>query len=226
MLGAADGHLALMDKVYRHQRHLYDFTRKYYLFGRDCLIRDLDLAPGERVLEIGCGTARNLVAMARRYPQAGFFGLDASAEMLKTAEQSLARAGLGGRVRLAHGYAETVSPSLFGEDLPFDRAIFSYSLSMIPDWEQALATAGSVLSPAGRIHVVDFGDFGRLPGPIAGLLKGWLARFHVEPRVQMLKSLEATPTDSRAESSALRILPGRYAFVWNGPANTGPAQAI
>ena len=58
-----------MDRVYRYQRYIYDFTRKYYLFGRDRLIRELALKPGERVVEIGCGTARNLIRMARPTPR-------------------------------------------------------------------------------------------------------------------------------------------------------------
>lgn len=49
-----------MDDIYRIQRHFYDFTRKPYLLGRDVLIRELDLSADETVLEIGCGTARNL----------------------------------------------------------------------------------------------------------------------------------------------------------------------
>jgi S-adenosylmethionine-diacylgycerolhomoserine-N-methlytransferase len=56
----------LMNRTYRHQRHIYDVTRKYYLFGRDRLIARLDPPAGGRVLEIGCGTARNLIAAARR----------------------------------------------------------------------------------------------------------------------------------------------------------------
>ena len=83
-------HCGLMDKLYRRQRHIYDFTRKYYLFGRDRLIRNLGLKPGQRLVEIGCGTARNLIAIARRYPEARLFGLDASAEMLETARARLA----------------------------------------------------------------------------------------------------------------------------------------
>ena len=58
---AADNHAALMDRVYRRQRHIYDFTRKYYLFGRDRLIDAMQPKPGARILEVGCGTARNLI---------------------------------------------------------------------------------------------------------------------------------------------------------------------
>ena len=80
-----------MDRMYRLQRHFYDLTRKYYLFGRDGLIERLDARPGETVLEVGCGTARNLVRLARRYPGARLHGLDASEAMLLTAAAKLAR---------------------------------------------------------------------------------------------------------------------------------------
>ncbi|MEO0441817.1 MAG: SAM-dependent methyltransferase, partial [Pseudomonadota bacterium] len=62
----SERHARLMDRVYRSQSGLYDVTRKYYLLGRDQLIRDLAPPPGGRVLEIGCGTARNLICAARQ----------------------------------------------------------------------------------------------------------------------------------------------------------------
>lgn len=151
-------HGELMDRVYRHQRHVYDLTRKYYLFGRDKLIRNLTLAPGARLVEVGCGTARNLVRIARLYPKAQLFGLDASQEMLKSASKTISRVGLEERIQLAHGYAEELSPAMFGEQQAFDACLFSYSLSMIPEWKQALVAASQALSPGGKIHIVDFGD--------------------------------------------------------------------
>ena len=79
----------LMDKMYRRQRHIYDLSRKYYLIGRDEAIARLRPASGESVLEIGCGTGRNLVKAARAYPRAKFFGIDVSREMLDTAAASI-----------------------------------------------------------------------------------------------------------------------------------------
>ena len=78
MTETGGAHAALMDKVYRRQRYIYDLTRRYYLFGRDKMIRELALKPGEAVVEVGCGTARNLIRIARLYPGAELFGLDAS----------------------------------------------------------------------------------------------------------------------------------------------------
>src|SRR5947199_9092708 len=94
-------HAELMDGVYRWQRHIYDLTRKYYLLGRDRLIAGLDVPPEGTVLEVGCGTGRNLVLVARRYPKSRLYGLDISSEMLRSASASLARDGTGGRAKLA-----------------------------------------------------------------------------------------------------------------------------
>lgn len=214
MTDSGGAHAALMDKVYRRQRYIYDLTRRYYLFGRDKMIRELKLKPGEAVVEIGCGTARNLIQIARRYPQAELFGLDASQEMLRTAAQNIAAAGLSDRITLRHGYAEALTPALFGRTKPFDRALFPYSLSMIPDWRQALIAAGQSLADDGRLHAVDFGDLTGL-GPVAGgLLRAWLRLFHVEPRVEIIAALERQSNQTGDDSSRIILLPARYAFLW------------
>src|ERR1700743_2427285 len=130
-----------MDSVYRPQRDIYDFTREYYFFCRDRRIEELPPAADARIVEVGCGTARNLIQMARRYPGRTFFGLDASEAMLEKARAAIQRAGQSQRITLAHGNAEALTPDLFGETKPFDDIVFSYSLSMIPDWKQSLRAA-------------------------------------------------------------------------------------
>lgn len=214
MKSSPSTHAALMDKVYRRQRYIYDFTRKYYLFGRDRMIRSLALRPGEALVEIGCGTARNLISIARLYPEAELYGLDASAEMLRTAAGNVAAAGLSGRIRLIQGYAENLTPALFGRSAPFDRVLFSYSLSMIPDWRQALDAAGLALAEGGRLHVVDFGDLTGLGRLAASLLRAWLLFFHVEPRVEILRTLEGDSREERSSFYQILLLPARYAFLW------------
>lgn len=201
-------HAALMDRVYRHQRYIYDLTRKYYLFGRDRIIADMALKPGDRIVEIGCGTARNLVKIAQRYPGVRLFGLDASAEMLRSAADNIRRAGLSDRITLAHGYAEDLSPAMFGETEDFDAALFSYSLSMIPDWKKAIAAANAKLKPGGAMHAVDFGDLTGLGPWGRALMLFWLRLFHVAPRVELLQNLECQ------DGTSLRLLPGRYAFLF------------
>ena len=171
-----------MDRMYRLQRHIYDATRKYYLLGRDQMLRDLNCPLGGSILEIGCGTARNLAIAGKLYPSARLFGCDISDEMLKSAGKSIVASGLETRTRLAQADAVTFNPlSSFGEER-FDRIYFSYTLSMIPSWTQALAHAASLLWPGGELHVVDFGSCGELPRLVKTGLDHWLTRFGVTRR--------------------------------------------
>ncbi|MET0970427.1 MAG: class I SAM-dependent methyltransferase [Tardiphaga sp.] len=178
-----------MNRMYRWQRFIYDATRRYYLLGRDELIAELAPAAGAHVLEIGCGTGRNLVHAARRYPAALFYGIDISTEMLTTATSSIARQRLTGRVRVAHGDATGFDPArLFGV-AGFDRIMISYSLSMIPEWQAVLDHAVTRLAPGGRLHIVDFGNQERLPAAARGALLRWLALFDVTPRRHLQDAL-------------------------------------
>src|SRR5262249_55838724 len=55
---------ARMDRMYRYQRYIYDLSRKFYLLGRDALIAEIGARPSDAILEVACGTARNLVNLA------------------------------------------------------------------------------------------------------------------------------------------------------------------
>ncbi|CAN7651911.1 class I SAM-dependent methyltransferase [Mesorhizobium amorphae] len=204
-------HAELMDGVYRWQRHIYDLTRKYYLLGRDRLISGLDVPPGGTVLELGCGTGRNIILAARRYPDARFFGLDISAEMLETAAAAIAREGLSGRVALARGDATDFdAKALFGIE-NFDSIFVSYSLSMIPGWEKTVSAALAALAPGGSLHVVDFGQQEGLPGWFRILLRGWLRKFHVAPRESLRDVLES---ESERTGSTFRFRTLYRGYAW------------
>ena len=176
---------ALMDRIYRRQRHIYDASRKFYLLGRDELIAELAPPPGGRVLEIACGTGRNLVKLARTYRQAECYGFDLSAEMLETADRSVKRAGLENRIRLAKADATNFDPTALFGHARFERIVISYALSMIPPWREAMQRAAECLAPGGSLHIVDFGDQTGLPAPFRSTLNRWLAHFHVSPRLTL-----------------------------------------
>jgi S-adenosylmethionine-diacylgycerolhomoserine-N-methlytransferase len=180
-----------MDRMYRRQRHIYDLSRKYYLIGRDEAIARLEPQAGDCVLEIGCGTGRNLIKAARAYPKAPFYGLDVSQRMLDTAEAAIRRAGLGGRIVVAQGDATSFDPTaLFGR-AAFERVMISYALSMIPLWREALGRALDLVAPGGSLHIVDFGDCAGLPGPFKAALRRWLSAFEVKPRDDLGETLAA-----------------------------------
>ncbi len=201
----------LMDRVYRHQRHIYDLTRKCFLLGRDHLISRLDPPRGGTVLELGCGTGRNLIAAAALLPETRLFGLDVSAEMLNTARRNAARAGLDGQIVFARADASACDPrALFGV-AGFDSVYFSYSLSMIPAWQQALEIGLRALRNGGVLHVVDFGQQERLPRIFKAGLFAWLRAFHVSPRAGLRTALAALAATHR---SRLSFAPLYRGYAW------------
>jgi S-adenosylmethionine-diacylgycerolhomoserine-N-methlytransferase len=182
------GNAERMDAIYARQRHFYDLTRRYYLIGRDRMIARLRVPSGGTVVEVGCGTGRNLIAVAKRYPDARLYGFDISEAMLITARANVAKAGLSDRITLVHGDATDFSgTALFGIER-FDRVFFSYTLSMIPDWKAALRHGAACTG--GALHLVDFGQFERLPRWFGKMMFAWLAKFDVTPRADLPPFLE------------------------------------
>jgi S-adenosylmethionine-diacylgycerolhomoserine-N-methlytransferase len=189
-------HAERMDRMYRYQRHIYDITRKYYLLGRDRTIQGLKLPHGGSLLEVGCGTGRNLMMAHRHYPSAKLYGLDISAEMLESASRSFRHSTNRPLLKVAN--ATDFAANDFGVD-GFDRILISYALSMIPDWEKAVDAALSALAPNGSLHIIDFGQQERLPWWFGTLLKAWLDHFHVTPRVNLHEVLEARLNPANAD---------------------------
>ncbi|MDP5220419.1 class I SAM-dependent methyltransferase [Ruegeria sp. 2205SS24-7] len=180
----ADTHSVLMNRVYRRQRFVYDATRKYYLLGRDYALDQLQPPADAHILEVACGTGRNLDQIDARYPGRNLYGLDISSEMLRSA-----RAKLGDRAMLAQGDACDLDPSKLFGCAKFDRILMSYCISMMPLWQSAIREAVSHLSPCGELHIVDFGDQSQMPHWFDKRLRNWLGRFHVTPRDNLAMAL-------------------------------------
>jgi len=186
--GALGGeHAVAMNRMYRYQRHIYDLTRKYYLLGRDRTIAELDLPAGGSLLEVGCGTGRNLLLAQKLFPSAHLSGLDISAEMLTSVRANFR--GMPNQPTLRVADATDFRAEDFGS-AGYDRVMISYALSMIPDWERAIDASLAALKPGGSLHIVDFGQQERLPRGFGRLLRAWLTRFHVTPRATLRRVLE------------------------------------
>jgi S-adenosylmethionine-diacylgycerolhomoserine-N-methlytransferase len=142
---------------YRLHARFYDVTRWSFLFGRTEIIRKVaQISKPKRILEIGCGTGKNLLTLHEFFPQATIEGLNLSADMLNIARKKTASAGEF--IRLSH---QIYDAPIFQSSTrnTFDLLLFSYSLSMInPGFEDVLQFAVADLSSQGLIAVVDFND--------------------------------------------------------------------
>jgi S-adenosylmethionine-diacylgycerolhomoserine-N-methlytransferase len=206
-----------MDRMYHLTRHVYDVTRAYYLLGRDRLLDKVTTSPATATLEVGCGTARNLIRLARRPAPGALYGLDASHEMLETAAGSITRSGVerpGHQpIVLRQGLAEQLDARrMFGREQPFDTIYFSYCLSMVPTWPGAIDAALDNLRPGGEMLIVDFWDQQDLPRWFAAGLKKWLAMFHVHYRPEVHEALVALGASGRAEVT-FESVARRYAYI-------------
>lgn len=201
-----------MDRMYRHQRYFYDLTRKYYLLGRDRLLRDMRIEDGDQVLEAGCGTARNLVLLAKKHGAARFFGLDASAEMLKTAQKKIAAKNLE-NITLKTALADKFSfNDTFDLTEKFDVIFFSYAISIIPPWRESIENALDNLKRGRSLYIVDFYNQKDLPAWFRKILQNWLAQFHVRYPKELFPFLEKL---EKQGLGTLKVKPlyRKYSFI-------------
>ena len=182
----------LMDRIYGRQRHIYDLTRRYFLLGRDTLIAELRPPRAAVSSRSAAGQGATSSPPPALIRTRRFIGLDVSSAMLSTARANIRDAGFESRITLALGDAARFDSSALFRGASFDSAFFSYSLSMIPPWREALAQALDVVEPTGgRLLVVDFGGSSVFPPWFRRMLLAWLARFHVSPRAELGAALAA-----------------------------------
>jgi ubiquinone/menaquinone biosynthesis C-methylase UbiE len=161
------------DRGVIHWAARYDLLVTLLTLGRERALRErvLDLAtlaPGESVLDVGCGTGTLAIAAKRRVGAAGrAHGSDASPEMIARARKKAKRAGVDVDFETARA-----------ESLPLPDSRFDVALSAVMlhhlRWaarQECLRELRRVLRPGGRVLAV---DFGRTAGPPRGIV----ARLH------------------------------------------------
>jgi cyclopropane fatty-acyl-phospholipid synthase-like methyltransferase len=142
------------------------------VLGRDALLRETvlagaDLQPGQRVLDIGCGTGILSVLLKQAEPNAEVHGLDPDTKALARAGAAAKRAGV--EVEFDRGFADQLPYA----DATFDRVFSSLMFHHLsPEQKRAtLRGVHRVLRPGGFLHVLDFGQAdGGLHGLIARLI--------------------------------------------------------
>ena len=202
-----------LNNLYRFQRHFYDLTRRFFLFGRDELLRQMNVQSGESVLEVGCGTGRNLLKLSGLAPNAKLYGLDAADKMLKTAAAKFDARNKQKEIILRQGLAEEFSfRETFRHDAPFDKIFISYSISMFPAWREALQNALVNTKAGGDLYIVDFWDGKGLPGWFNRLRTGWLELFKIRYRPEILEFLKELQKEGAGKYTVTSV-GTNYAFI-------------
>jgi ubiquinone/menaquinone biosynthesis C-methylase UbiE len=175
----------------------------------------LALQPGDRVLEIGCGTGRNFPYLREAVGASGrIYGVDLSAGVLAKA-QALCEQRRWTNVELTQGdAAEYIAPE------PLDGVMFGLSYNTMPHHLTVLLHALKQLRPGGRIVIMD----GKVPPGLGGRLilpfGLWLMRHTMlgNPLIEPWKDL-ATVVDGFAMEE---FLFGSWYVCWG----TKPAPAV
>ena len=120
--------------------------------ARETYLGLLDIAAGERVLDVGCGSGAVTREIAKRVGGRGrAVGLDPSPALLTVARELAREAGLGDRVEFHEGSALRLP----FPDRSFDAVVCVTVLSHVPGGEAAVPELARVLRPAGRLGVFD-----------------------------------------------------------------------
>ncbi|MDF2763087.1 MAG: rebM11 [Rhodospirillales bacterium] len=113
----------------------------------DWTVQLLEIAPGDRVLDLGCGPGLALTAAAARATAGRVVGIDHSPVMIEQARARVRKLGLERQVELRLGGVEALA-TLPG---PFDKILSVNVVQFVPDQPGLLALFHRLLAPGGRL---------------------------------------------------------------------------
>lgn len=121
--------------------------------ARKALIDQAGPEPGQRLLEIGCGTGTVVIMIKQLHPDVEVVGLDPDVKALARARRKAERASVS--AQFARGFSDKLPYA----DASFDRVFSSFMFHHLePEQkERTLREVRRVLRPGGTLHLLDFG---------------------------------------------------------------------
>ena len=130
---------------------------RHYRTVREVVIAELEVKPGSVVLDVACGTGQNFPLIQRSIQVGLILGVDVSGGMLRKARQRTASGGWT-NVRLFHRdiveFNERDLQSVCGLS-DVDCVVCTLGLTVMENWQDALARSLNLLKPGGRIVLFD-----------------------------------------------------------------------
>jgi ubiquinone/menaquinone biosynthesis C-methylase UbiE len=171
MVSQIDGTRERLIKIYRKKAKHYDITSR--LFPVPCYpqraqrlraVQALGLRPGDRVIDIACGTGLNFPLIEEAIGPGGrIVGVDLTDAMLAQAQDRIARNGWSNVSLVQADAADFEFPT------EVDAILSTYALSHVPKSAEVIAHGAAALSGGGRWVVLDLKVPDHTPGRIAQL---------------------------------------------------------
>lgn len=204
-------HADRLERFYRGQARDYDDFRERLLPGRRELVASLPLSPGAVWIDLGGGTARNLLLAGAALSALGHvYVIDITPSLL-----AVARGRCAGHawtnVTIIEGDATDVwLPSGIA-----DVVTCSYALTMMPAWRAVIGEASRLLRHGGTFGAVDFFVAPHHPALTQHVWPWWFAHSHVdlrEPRLPALRQRFATSSLVEARTRLPYLPVGRVPY--------------
>lgn len=153
------------------------------------LARQIAPAPGERILDVGCGTGSLAILLKKRCPEAILVGIDPDPEILKIARAKAEAAGVA--IDFEQGFARDVAGRF--ADAAFDKVVSSLVFHQVPMAEKraGLDSMRAAVRDGGQIHIADYG------------VQSWLLERALFKVVQRLDGVENTQPNADGAMDAL-----------------------
>ena len=190
-------------RTIRSWARFFDAASWLLSFGRAPAIKKMIVemaaaAPGEAVLDVGCGTGSLAIAVkAEVGPSGEVTGIDASPEMIELARRKAARAGVDA------GFEVALIEEMPFTDARFDLVVSSFMLHHLPEdvKRRGLGEIRRVLKPGGRLLAVDFGGTSQ---SVIGHLLSVLGHSHGQASLEALVPVMAEAGFTEVETGVTK----------------------